>query len=1003
MGPAPEPPVRSSLGLLGAPPSAHHRAGRPGIQGGGVFGAAPPPSANPLFGARPQGQLQQQGVARPGLAIMADEEFSGGENARFAGLPGFSTMPQVRGVEQLTLDGMLRVVHRSCGKTADCLAYYLWCCLHVQVNNLKELKPYGTIRKENLDRPAAWNQAALLPGSLGPVGTSSAGGGGGGGLEIFTDEEFQEEDDEPVIARPAGPSSLFGPGAGMQGPTGPSLGALLPMGGPGGLGAPGMRPGAQQQQSLLAALAPPPSLLGGLQPRPLGAGGFGSGQAAAGPGSGLNLSGQSAPGALRPAASNPLQPTCAPVAAAAGAAQTAPHVADPVTHGRQVVQGLGAGHGHASGTGASGGQKSVAGSEAAPSAASHDGQDAGKAQEQDGEEEVSFEELRAAAWFRRNPHIRPGQPAQPACTAAGGAHRPGSTQPCTATQPAQPAHAQGVSGAAAAATAGMSALRIGPEGGRSGGGGSHAAFQVLEDSDGEADAIRPQAAPRGPLAAVHDVLSGSARRAPLGTLSHPEGVAPAAIPATSSHEATSRRPLADAPAPAKRAPFAPRPMGDTESAAAAAAIPSLSILPDPEAQPASCSEPSATHPADHPSQPTITISTRGAFDLLNSMFSEDLPHQQQQRQAGQGQPQHQQQQLGVAAAAGASTHAAAPATASAAVAQPVGSSAPGAAGGGSEAANEPTITLHTRLAFDALNDMFNDTLPHEAARKVGTGLLGCTCLMPVVGLLFVRLLSYLNGMPCCISCMQLARAAGGSGSSGGAAGGGGGPKPITNSDVRRLANAGRASLAPSAAPSTAMLGPMQPSGGLCIHEDTFFLGPSVAAAAATGGGGGGGVAVGPAAAAQAPPSGPSLYEDTEFLAPPRSSSGAAPRGALLHEDTEFMTRPHGQLMAAAAAGAAVPPAAVAGMGLGGPGVFGGGLGGGRGLGGAAAVGSAMGFGGAARGSVLGGGLMGRGQAGMGGASVASAAPAAGLGARPAFRPSAAGPKPRAAPLQVLED
>ncbi len=130
MGPAPEPPVRSSLGLLGAPPSAHHRAGRPGMQGGGVFGAAPPPSANPLFGSRPQAQpqQQQQGLARPGLAIMADEEFSGGESARFAGLPGFSTMPQVRIVEQAALGCMHSTVHSTCMKdTTHCLTN-VWQC-----------------------------------------------------------------------------------------------------------------------------------------------------------------------------------------------------------------------------------------------------------------------------------------------------------------------------------------------------------------------------------------------------------------------------------------------------------------------------------------------------------------------------------------------------------------------------------------------------------------------------------------------------------------------------------------------------------------------------------------------------------------------------------------------------------------------------------------------------------------------------------------------------------
>jgi hypothetical protein len=84
-------------------------------------------------------------------------------------------------------------------------------------------------------------------------------------------------------------------------------------------------------------------------------------------------------------------------------------------------------------------------------------------------------------------------------------------------------------------------------------------------------------------------------------------------------------------------------------------------------------------------EPTVTISTRAAFDAINSMFSDGGPRQP------------------LAAIPAAPAHVEAPAPAPP-----------------PPAACEPTVTINTMAAFEALNDMFNDDLPHNGRqRKVG--------------------------------------------------------------------------------------------------------------------------------------------------------------------------------------------------------------------------------------------------------------------------------------------
>ena len=67
-------------------------------------------------------------------------------------------------------------------------------------------------------------------------------------------------------------------------------------------------------------------------------------------------------------------------------------------------------------------------------------------------------------------------------------------------------------------------------------------------------------------------------------------------------------------------------------------------------------------------EPTVTISTKAAFEALNSVFSGSLPHEQQAARLTSGM-----------------------------LLQEV----------------EPTVTISTKAAFEALNSMFSGSLPHE--------------------------------------------------------------------------------------------------------------------------------------------------------------------------------------------------------------------------------------------------------------------------------------------------
>ena len=99
-------------------------------------------------------------------------------------------------------------------------------------------------------------------------------------------------------------------------------------------------------------------------------------------------------------------------------------------------------------------------------------------------------------------------------------------------------------------------------------------------------------------------------------------------------------------------------------------------------------------------EPTVTLSTLAAFDVLNEMFGGG---------GGRG-----FDELPSAAVARPSEHPAAFASCSLdPTSIPLAPRAPASA----PPSYEPTITISTKAAFDAINDMFSDRLPHEECRE----------------------------------------------------------------------------------------------------------------------------------------------------------------------------------------------------------------------------------------------------------------------------------------------
>ncbi|GFR44114.1 hypothetical protein Agub_g5276 [Astrephomene gubernaculifera] len=815
MGPPPPEAVRSSLATLGARSGGRSQQQQQQQSAmGSIFGAAAPQQQSGLLGGPRPGN---QGLRpRPAVGIVEDEEFVDPENAP-AGLPGYSTMPQV--------------------------------------NNLRELKPYGVIRKENLDRPTAWNQAALVPGAAGPAaGGMGAGAGRSSSIAIFTDEEFQEEEDSgpaPIARRsePGLPIPGLGGAAASAGP--PAGHPLWP---PIATGL-GTAPATTGVDSLISGLAPLPSLLRGAQPADFQP----AVPFAAAPSSSLHGPLPGAPSAAAAAA-----PREAVAAAPSRGGHSLPSVQAHADAGSVATQAVGSSARHAD-------------------AADGEGP---MGRQDDGVEEMSYDELRAAAWFRRNPA------AAPRATASSARDNPVSVAQVAPSSMSLQSVA--VSASAHMADTAATGCR---------------GFTGVPYAESQAGAVTA-------------VAGTTARRAPFGQ--HPPSDAPASqgllrlpeqAPQGDNSIPTPRLDDGTATGGTKRRALAPR--SDTASAGQSAALPQPEQLLQPSVAAAplvpggTAPQVPCNHSCKHDdAQPTVTISTRGAFDLLNSMFSEDLPHQQHKAQ--QQQEQHQQPTsrsrlmppppprpppLQPRAAAPVeqpwpAAHMQQPAVAAAAV--PVAAAPP-------PVADDPTVTLHTREAFDALNDMFSDTLPHEAARKL------------------MRRAADENNNTTSF-------------------------KPISNADVRRLANAGRTSTAAAAPPPAAPFhsaASCAPYGGvsnlpapaaapsLAIHEDTFFLGPATAAASMAAGGGGLGNTGGcgfRGGPPQAAPMGPGIYEDTEFIprggGPARGGLGgggpgaggigssavagpvAASSGPFICEDTEFLTRPQGLHMASAAAAGA---------------------------------------------------------------------------------------------------
>ncbi|EFJ48462.1 hypothetical protein VOLCADRAFT_104641 [Volvox carteri f. nagariensis] len=693
--------------------------------------------------------------------------------------------------------------------------------LATQLNNLGELQPVGIRRKENLDRALAWNQAALLPGT---AASAAAPASTASGIQVFTDEEFQDGE-----ARRAGclgqlehgaPAALVGPS------TGQSL--LLP-------GASRLTAGAASGDvdALMFSLAPPVTLLHGLQPGPP----HSVSQSVAA----LSISGK---------------PTVAQQSKAPLDAQFAwAAAAGPLTDGGALSRG---GHTTLPGVMPAGAQAEASAPSVTAAATDGSHEDGGA------EEEMSYEELRAVAWFRGNPapshENRTGVVVYTpsglgsSSMAHGAAQQPGA-DPQRAILPLLPP-----------------AVRNGANG------AENASAAVVACGSARGEAASASAAPRrAPFGQVISAVLGGTG-APKQYMQSDNCTAALENGSAISNGGQQRRPLADAP-PAAQAPSGHPPNGSVGTVFPT--TPPFGLQDDPPPQLPKPTNNVSTKVCDDDPQPTVTISTRGAFDLINSLFSEDLPLQNERAERGQPRPCStladplappaaiQPPAVVVEARPPWLEPKAAHSTSLPAPKQPL--------------AAEPTVTLHTKLAFDALNDMFCDTLPHEEARKLSRRLAsdGGNGTMPM--------------------------------------------KPISASDVCRLANAARSSRA--AAPVIGRREPLSSSCGgfggphcggqeistvtahgfiatassLAIHEDTFFLGPATAAVCgdAVQGPGGPALQAGPPLShvhnSVHQPDMRAMYEDTEFI--PRGGNAVSASGSFILEDTEFVTRHHGPSMA----------------------------------------------------------------------------------------------------------
>jgi hypothetical protein len=108
----------------------------------------------------------------------------------------------------------------------------------------------------------------------------------------------------------------------------------------------------------------------------------------------------------------------------------------------------------------------------------------------------------------------------------------------------------------------------------------------------------------------------------------------------------------------------------------------------------------------------VTIATRGAFDAVNAMFHGALPQDALWPRDGDAtcQIRRDARRRGARVSMGAGLLGAGqlPSSYSSMHAQPASDAA----------APEPTVTISTRAAFEALNDMFGARLPHEATGRV---------------------------------------------------------------------------------------------------------------------------------------------------------------------------------------------------------------------------------------------------------------------------------------------
>ncbi|PRW05791.1 mitotic checkpoint serine threonine- kinase BUB1 [Chlorella sorokiniana] len=270
--------------------------------------------------------------------------------------------------------------------------------------------------------------------------------------------------------------------------------------------------------------------------------------------------------------------------------------------------------------------------------------------------------------------------------------------------------------------------------------------------------------------------------------------------------------------------------------------------------------------------PTMTIATKDAFAALNQMFKGSLPLEHGSLPPNPyAEPTLSFGRGGVLGGSGSSS-------------LPIMVGGSGASGSGGY---EPTMTISTKAAFDAINQMFKGSLPGEHGGALPPTARGPAYADPTVTISTKAAFEAINAM-----------FGGGSG---------GGSLPAAPSQPAAQQHGGSdadgfrvpAPRPPRARPAAPAAAPAASPGGFCIHEDTQYVSVPLEPAADSPAGSGGGFCIREDTQFITVPAGGADEDEDEEAAPMAGAAAdghaaaagpaRSPGGFCIREDTQFIT------------------------------------------------------------------------------------------------------------------